>query len=767
MAGGTTELSTALGILADNGVKGAEGGTALRNIILSLAAPTDKAKDTLLKFGGAEKLVYDEAGNMRSMNDIFSDLNGILSDMTQGEQTQFLNTLFNKVDLKSVNALLANTSQNMDGIVEELNNSGIAWDKYSDTAWMANSGIAGMVDEAIWNLKDMKVSAEELQDYLHWEYDIEAEDAQKIVEMLSSSLEENGSRWDELSGYIDNAAGSAQNMADVQLDNLSGDITLFKSALEGAQIVLSDQLTPTLREFVKFGADAISTLSTAFQDGGLTGAMEALGTILGDGLNMVIEQLPLMVDAGIQLLGALGQGILDNLPTITDAAIQIVQMLAEGIITGLPALAEGAVQIISMLASGIGEALPELLPAAMEAVLKFLEGLTSPESMANLLNGAVSLMNGLIEGLANAVPILIQYAPEIIANLVTGLIAAIPKLIEVGINLIKGLIEGLIQGVMAIPAAIVQVVSAVVDGFKALFGIHSPSTVFAEMGINLIEGLLQGIQNTWQSIVDFFSSAIDGIKEAWNGVKEFFGELWNGIQERASSAWGSVKESAQNAGENVKAAWKNMKEFFSEVWDAVKERASETWDNIKEGASAAWENTRSAWENTKEFFSELWDNVKENASETWDNLKESAKTASENVKSAWEGIKDFFSGLWNGIKESASSVWDSLKEGALNALNGIKSAWDNIKSLVSGKSKEKEETPEPSSSASRSSRLNNTIQNGMDFKSSSSRSPGTSTKTGQTSGNTYVTINSPKAVDAVEAAKEWKKTTQRMAMSYV
>lgn len=91
LAGGTTELSTALGILADNGVKGAEGGTALRNIILSLSAPTDTAAKAMQSLGLE---VYDAHGNMRPLNETFGDLQAALSSMTQGEQTQALSKIF-------------------------------------------------------------------------------------------------------------------------------------------------------------------------------------------------------------------------------------------------------------------------------------------------------------------------------------------------------------------------------------------------------------------------------------------------------------------------------------------------------------------------------------------------------------------------------------------------------------------------------------------------------------------------------------------------
>ena len=96
LAGGTTEMNTALGILADNGVKGAEGGTALRNVILSLSAPTDKAAKKMQELGLG---VFDAQGNMRPLNDIFKDLDSTLSTMTQGEQTQVLNSIFNKVSV--------------------------------------------------------------------------------------------------------------------------------------------------------------------------------------------------------------------------------------------------------------------------------------------------------------------------------------------------------------------------------------------------------------------------------------------------------------------------------------------------------------------------------------------------------------------------------------------------------------------------------------------------------------------------------------------
>jgi TP901 family phage tail tape measure protein len=93
--GGTAELNTALGILANNGIKGSEGGTHLRNVILSLQSPTDTAASCIEDLG---LQIYDSEGNMRSLNDILGDLNSSMSDMSSEEKNNIISTIFNKTD---------------------------------------------------------------------------------------------------------------------------------------------------------------------------------------------------------------------------------------------------------------------------------------------------------------------------------------------------------------------------------------------------------------------------------------------------------------------------------------------------------------------------------------------------------------------------------------------------------------------------------------------------------------------------------------------
>lgn len=111
LSGGVTEMNTALGILADNGIKGSEGGTMLRNVILSLSAPTSTAAAELSKLGVS---AFDSNGQMKPLQETFANLGGALSQLTEQERTEALSNIFNKVDLKGVNALLGTSAERFD-----------------------------------------------------------------------------------------------------------------------------------------------------------------------------------------------------------------------------------------------------------------------------------------------------------------------------------------------------------------------------------------------------------------------------------------------------------------------------------------------------------------------------------------------------------------------------------------------------------------------------------------------------------------------------
>lgn len=130
MKGGTAELNAVLGVLADNGIKGSEGGTALRNVMLALSSPTKKAATALKQLGVN---VYDAEGNMKDIPTIMAELNAAMSGMSQQERTKYISQIFNKRDLKSVEALLGTTSDRWAELNDEIANSGGAAAQMAET----------------------------------------------------------------------------------------------------------------------------------------------------------------------------------------------------------------------------------------------------------------------------------------------------------------------------------------------------------------------------------------------------------------------------------------------------------------------------------------------------------------------------------------------------------------------------------------------------------------------------------------------------------
>ncbi|MEZ3446198.1 MAG: phage tail tape measure protein [Lachnospiraceae bacterium] len=151
-------MNTALGVLANNGLKGAEGGTHLRNILLSLSAPTDKAADAIESLG---LQVYDSKGNMRDLNAVITDMDRLMSDMTGEKKTNLIKTIFNKTDIAAVNALLKSTNGEYSDLNAQIKDCSGAAQAMADTL---NDNLKGRVTILQSALEGLGITAYDLFD---------------------------------------------------------------------------------------------------------------------------------------------------------------------------------------------------------------------------------------------------------------------------------------------------------------------------------------------------------------------------------------------------------------------------------------------------------------------------------------------------------------------------------------------------------------------------------------------------------------------------
>lgn len=300
LSGGTVELNTALGILANRGIKGSEAGNHLRNVIMSLSAPTDQAKKALKKMGIQ---VADSSGKMRPLNKIMEDFNKKTAGMSDVAKNEYLAKIFNKEDLAAVQALLAGV----------------------------------------------------------------------------------GVEWDELEQYISECDGAMSDMAKTQLDNLAGDVTILKSALEGLGIAAYEKVREPLRDIVKLATSMIDQLSTALTEKGFSGFATALGDVLANAVTTLTGYLPQVVTMGADVIKSLVQGISDNSDQIATAAADALGVIATAVIELLPDLTVAAAKLILSFAQRI----PNLLTLVVSAV-KNVDWAGCGKQVLDLIIGAFS-----------------------------------------------------------------------------------------------------------------------------------------------------------------------------------------------------------------------------------------------------------------------------------------------------------------------------------------------------------------------------------------
>lgn len=144
------------------------------------------------------------------------------------------------------------------------------------------------------------------------------------------------SDFTKLTENINNADGAAQSMADTMQDNLQGQITILKSALEGLGIEIYEGMSEPLKDAAVEAQNYVNRLTEAFKDGGLAGLIEEAGNIFGELAVRAAEEAPKMVDAAIGFLQAFINGIVNNSDKLISAAKSIITSLVNGLVKLLP-----------------------------------------------------------------------------------------------------------------------------------------------------------------------------------------------------------------------------------------------------------------------------------------------------------------------------------------------------------------------------------------------------------------------------------------------
>lgn len=489
---------------------------------------------------------------------------------------------------------------------------------------------------------------------------------------------------DKIAGYeeeLRGASGSAEEMANIMNDNLSGDVAAMNSAFEELGLKIYDALESKLRAGVQFITNgvipAIEWLGGHIPE--VTIAVSGLGAVIAAmNWGTISSKIAMVKGALVKLAAALG-GV--SLPAIAIIAVITAVALA---FTNLWKNNEEFRNKITAIWDGIKAKFDEFGQGIVDRLnaLGFeFEDIT--EVMKAVWDGFCEVLAPIFEGVFQQISNILSEALDIL----TGLF-------DIFAGIFTGDWDMVWQGVQEVFGAVWDFVVATFENWISTFT-SLADTVLGWFGTDwetVWTNVKTFFSDTWNAISSFFSGILTGIKtfftDTWNSIVSFFSGILSGIYSSVTGTMTEIHDTFTNI-------WDSITGFLSGAWETIKNIVTVGIMAVKEIISAAFQIItlpfRFIWENCKDTVLSIWETIKSVIGEKIDAVKEkitTVTTAISNVASAaWNAISSTASSLWEGIKGTIGSKIDAAKEKVSTTTSAItsvaSSAWSSVSSTAS------------------------------------------------------------------------------------
>ena len=727
------DISVALGLMANSGIKASQAGTTLRAAMTRMIKPTDKAAAAMEKYGIT---LTNEDGTMKSYAEVMDMLRANLGELSEAEQAKTATILFGQEAMSGMLAIINASEKDYNNLSDAIANADGRADSMAETM-MDNLG--GAIEQLMGALESLAI---------------------KIGTALTPTIRKIA---ESITGIVE----KLNTLSDAQVEQIVK-IAAVVAAI-GPLLLIVGKLGSAFTGLISIISVLPAILSSFIAIGAALGPILAVGAAIA-GLIAVFKKLYEENEefrASIEnIWGAVSTNIIGVIDTIKNAFSTFKESLSiipETLETTFDKVSPDLGKSVIGFIQSIRQAFSMLTPI-IEQFAEVFGGafLTAVSVGAGVLNGLLNALSPLIDVVSSSIYFFVDLATAI-QSLLEGDYEGFAENISYALQDVK-------DGVGSLIEAIVSFISGFVDGFWTTL-----TELFGAFGVNV----QQFFTDMWDSIVEFFTGIKDSIVEFVTGLGESLVEFvtvtipefvnstiewFNNLPYNIGVVIGEMLGHLANFGESA-LAWaaeaipaliENIKQFFSTLPEKIQETLSNALQKFIEWAAAmllkAIEFGTNFVKNIIDYFSTLPDKMYEKFIDAKNRLLTALpgmfSAGSSLMNKFWEGLKS----VWESISGWFEDVGKSIKsffQGILDGFKSVRESADSLKSSVSG---------------SHANGLSYVPYNGYiaelhEGERVLTKSENEDYNNGRGSGDTFI-FNSPRPIDEYEAARLMIRTKE-------
>ena len=516
------DVSVALGMMANSGIKAEMAGRSLRSMLSRLASPTQDVEEAFEQLGlSASEALTNADGSMKPLSETIEILRDSMSGLDEATKA-------------SVASGIAGTEA-MSGLLAIVNSSDADFEKLTESIANADGTAQRMAETMEDNLKGaitiMKSAVEGFGISLYETFSVKAKDGVKT-----------------LTDYISRLQKAFES------GGMQGLLTEFDSVMTDALGVVTEYLP----KIISVGGSVVGSLANGIVRN-LPALADAALEIVFQFSDSIIDGIPNLISTIVEVVEKITGKLfsVDTLTKISDTGLKFVTALSEGLISAIPELLRQAPILIGNYVSALIVQLPKIIATGTEIIFALVNGIL--DSIPNLVAAIPTITMAIVNGILTNLDDIILAAIQITLSIAMGMIEAIPNMItqlpriflaivnafkefnwkDIGSNLLTGIWNGINDKVEWLKGKVQGVVDKIKGWFtgKDGFDEHSPSKWSKKVFQYVMDGGVNGIDAGMPGMMSAVNGAVNSIK--------------SGFDVGTISARASASGSAQN---NIRAA---------------------------------------------------------------------------------------------------------------------------------------------------------------------------------------------------------------------